>query len=146
MSFPRNPNSYTDVVPVLQAARAQGGAIYTLTSPGEAVRWRAKAFFYRTLLAQIATARSGNPPGFFPSTLWDDMVLTIIGNTVKIEFTGGSIGKLTSLSGEPVPVTPHTPVGEAEQIIRSGQSATEAAPVPLDDLEEQAQALLKKIG
>lgn len=92
MPFSKNPLTYSDVRPVLDAALAAGGGAYRLESYKHACIWRAKAYYLRKLLAegkQIA-------PGIIPSTPYDGMKLQIKDNVVYIRFNEPT-GELMSL-------------------------------------------------
>jgi hypothetical protein len=143
MSFPRNPNSYGDVVPILQAAREQGGGIYECNTIAGATTWKAKAYFYRKLLIDLATARAGNPAGFIPSTMWDDLYLTRVGTCIKIEFRA-PLGLFTTLEGVPVEVARSLPLDGTSALLQAPASLTPS--VAEDELEKEAQDLLKKLG
>ena len=90
MPLPKNINTYADVASILIPARKEGGAEYTLDSRKEAIRWRQRAYYYRTLLFQR--------DGFTP---YDNMTLTLIGvgNVIKINFDI-AVGTLRTLDGK----------------------------------------------
>lgn len=52
MPLPKNLTAYNDVAPVLGAAMAANGGSYYLSTRGEAVRWRARAYMYRKVLQE----------------------------------------------------------------------------------------------
>jgi len=88
MPLPKNINTYADVAIILEPARKEGGAEYTLDSHKEAVRWRQRAYYYRTLLYER--------DGFTP---YDNMKLTIANAVVTITFIQ-VVGSLKTLDGK----------------------------------------------
>lgn len=152
MSFSRNPNVYTDVVSVLTAARKAGGAIYTLPTAKAAVQWRARAYHYRSLLLNIARQRTGQPPGWFPSTEWDDLVLSHDPGScvVRISFME-ALGQLSTPEGEAIDIPVVKPQGGAELIVSRPLPSAPAAQsdeIDLSDasLLDEAEELRKKLG
>lgn len=115
MPMSRSLGAYYDVQQIFVAARENGGAVYTLESEKAAIRWRARAYHYRSLLAQSDERAHPNQPGYLPITPWDDIYLQCDGPKVIITF-GALKGKLTSLEGKkleakapaPVPFGPDT--------------------------------------
>lgn len=97
MSLSKNINTYSDIEKVLRAARAAGGARYTLESEGKAHRWRQRAYMFRKLL--IGQAMELALPGHIPTTPYDTMRLTIEGPTVLIRFDMDLSGQLVTLDG-----------------------------------------------
>lgn len=103
MGLSRNIHSYDDIRAVLDAALAEGGGRYTLATPGQAVYWRARAYYFRKLLYNLAEERLANAPGMTPSTPYDQMKLTLEEGTgsVLIQFIKPQ-GTLTRLDGTPI--------------------------------------------
>jgi hypothetical protein len=99
MAFSRNLNTYFDIQDVLTAARQSGGGTYELDTYGAAIRWRARAYFYRTLLRNEDHAAAGNVPSYRPTTEWDDLRLTITDNTVFIEWCAGALAQVRPAAG-----------------------------------------------
>lgn len=105
------------------------------------MNWRMRAYYYRTLLTRAARLRAGEVKGFIPTTNWDDMLLEVEGNKVKISF-GRVAGKLTDEKGkEIVPKFLPKEEGAAEGILAS-QPLTIVQQNA--DLLETASALLKE--
>lgn len=76
MSKSRNPNVYSDVAAVLDAAIAAGGdVIYQCKHYAEAYRWRARAYHLRILLRELA--EEVTPPGIAATTKYDHIFLSI---------------------------------------------------------------------
>jgi len=97
MGVSQNPNTYSDVEQVFQAARAAGGAKYELPSRGDAVYWRTRAYTYRKLLGKLsASPLTPDIPG---PTKWDDVKLTLEDKSVVIRFQGLT-GKLHALDND----------------------------------------------
>jgi len=65
MPFSKNLHTYADVEAILQACRKSGApkCNYELETRGLAVNWRARAYYYRTLLRNLAKQRL-SIPGF----------------------------------------------------------------------------------
>lgn len=150
MPFSKNINTYADVVSILTTARAHGKPVrYELSSPGAAMNWVQRAFYYRKLLTNAARARAGNVPGFIPTTDWDDVLLTREGNVIIIAF-GRVKGKLTDAEGgEELALTAAITTGsEAETIIRDIKPKAEPQPDNLDlgALESIAASLVREKG
>jgi hypothetical protein len=148
MPFSTNINTYSDVVSVLSAARAAGGAVYELPPKAMARNWVARAYYYRKLLVKAARQRAGNLPGFTPSTDWDDMRLEVTDTNVHITFRE-VVGVLRNAGGLKLEV-PFIPGdrGAAERIITQPQEAP-AQPVPDvlgDDLGLEAEDLARRLG
>ena len=89
MPLSKNINTYADVRNVLNTARVSGGAVYTLGSVNEAIRWRQRAYYLRTLLFER--------DGF---TAFDEMKLVLEANVVKISFDAAQVGTLKGLDGK----------------------------------------------
>jgi hypothetical protein len=90
------PEQYTDVAATLSAAVKKGGGKFKLSTPGQAIRWRQRAYYYRKLLT-----KQGEPLGPLAH-----MTLRIEGDeptTVIIEFAR-LVGTLTDFND--VPITP----------------------------------------
>ncbi len=73
MPLSTNVHSYDDVRAVLDAALEAEGARYELPTPGQAVYWRARAYYFRSLLLKLAAERVASAPGIAPSTPYDQM-------------------------------------------------------------------------
>lgn len=118
MGFTRSISAYALVDKVLRAARAAGGGQYTLPSRGAATNWRAKAYYYRRLLAEQDEAKNGNVPGYSGVSPFDDMSINRSPSdeaTLIISF-GLPGGVLRTADGElidtnSVPAAPAAPVG-----------------------------------
>ncbi len=104
MPLPKNINTYADVAAILEPSREEGGAEYTLGSRKEAIRWRQRAYYYRTLLYQR--------DGFTP---YDNMTLTLLGlgNVVEINFDITK-GILRSLKGKKIEPGEYTIPADSE--------------------------------
>lgn len=77
-------HSYKDVQDVLDAALAQGGGDYTLSSRGKAINWRQRAYEFRQLKLEEA-AEQKKRLGFVPATPYDNVKMTVRDCTVRIE-------------------------------------------------------------
>lgn len=143
MPLSKNINTYFDVERVLNTARAHNGIRYELNSPGAAIQFRARCYNYRKLLAEQAIARSGNPPGFVPTTLWDDMIVAQDRNLVIISF-GAVAGVLRDAEGRVVEPEPlFKDPGQAEEIL--SRAPEPAVDVTVEtDLEREARLLMEK--
>lgn len=76
MTLPKSITSYLDVKARLEEARALGGAKITFATFGAAVSFVARCYTYRKLLKEQALASMENPPpGWAPSTPWDDLII-----------------------------------------------------------------------
>lgn len=95
------PAGYADVLRILRAARNNGGAIYTLPTPGGALNWKQRAYKFRRLVQNIAQRNA--PPGIIATTEWDDMVLRHKRGECNIVIEFGTIqGELSDLTGNPL--------------------------------------------
>lgn len=146
MPLSKNLNAYYDVAQVLMTLRQAGGGFYELPTHGLAILWRTKAYYYRTLLIKAAQAKNGSVPGFVPTTDWDDMYITVVGNTVRVEF-GALKGVLKTLSGETLEaLKPAVRSNEAGEILaRTPLRPKPEEAVEIDDLEEAAKELRGKL-
>ena len=146
MPFSKNLNTYADIEAVLQACRktGQNRFNYKLETRGLAVNWRARAYYYRTLLRQQAEARL-SIPGFQPSTPWDDMTLELApgSSEVVIRFGVNITGQL-SIAGAPVEIGPVTMPEPVTEMIR------ERLEIEVDEetarLEQEARDILSRMG
>lgn len=131
MPLSTNVHSYDDIRVVLDAALEAGGARYELPDPGKAVYWRARAYYYRTLLLKLAAERLANVPGTAPSTPYDHMKLSLEkgDNVVVIEFIKPQ-GKLTGLDGKPLAVK--------SQLVKADEDE--------EELIREAERLAKELG
>lgn len=110
MSQTQNIHMYIDVAQVLDSALAAGGAVYELEDRKAAVRWRFRAYYYRTLLMKEQAKLL--PEGATPRTPYDHMVVNLEGNSCRIEVIK-PVGKLKSLAGDPLDfVAPPAPAVE----------------------------------
>lgn len=145
MPFSKNLNTYTDVEAILQACRKSGAVKcnYELETRGLAVNWRARAYYYRTLLRNLAKQRL-SIPGYEPTTDWDDMVLELLpnSNTVTIRFGVNPLGELR-IDGRAVDVAPVTPPAPITAKILETLAQEIESP---DDLEREAQAMIERLG
>jgi len=92
--LPKFSSRYPDVREVFDYALANGGARYTLDTPGKAVHWRARAYAFRKVLWGEINA-SGGPP---QPTPYDAVKITIDGSTCIIHVeTASGRGKLEPL-------------------------------------------------
>lgn len=99
MPLPNNINAYADVKAVLDPALAAGGGVYALSSDKEAIRFRARAYKFRSLAQKLAAA--GNKiKNYQPPTPYDTMLLTLDGPAVVIDVVKEPGGELTLKSGE----------------------------------------------
>lgn len=99
--------SYADVQQVLDAALRTKGARYTPPNQ-HPVRWRARAYHFRSLLMALKQKEVAAFPGVAPTTAYDSMFLTVDGNEVVIEFRNIAQGTLRTLDGKPMDVTVET--------------------------------------
>ncbi len=113
MGMSENVGAYADIEVVLSTALTNGGATYACTTPGQAIRFCQRAYFYRKLLhrvqaRQLATILDTRPT----STAYDAMILRREGDTVDIR-CGQPLGTLLDGEGnvlelpDPVPTTRH---------------------------------------
>ncbi len=122
-------HSYLDVVQVLSAAREAGGGVYHLDTPGKATSWRQRAYYYRKLLARADAAKHGNVPGYSPSTIWDDLNLTIDPTNpaaVRIQFSVIE-GKLEGLGGESLRVSKPVATSPAPRVAQEDEELLKIA-------------------
>lgn len=149
MPLSKNINTYIDVVQVLTAARERGGIVtYELRSKAAAVMWRLRAYYYRKLLTDAAIERAGSVRGFVPSTAWDDMLLEVDENKVRISF-GRVAGRITDEEGKVLqPAIVAADPGAAEHILSAVelQPKLEAEPVLDPNLLAEAAALVSQHG
>jgi len=143
MPLSKNLNTYYDVAQVLVSLRQIGGGFYELNTHGEAVMWRSRAYYYRSLLGKADRERLGNVPGYAPVTDWDDMFLTVIDTKVKVEF-GRLKGTLTGLDG--ASLEPVKPAVRKASERRETSAQPTGEPLDLSDLEAEAQDLIGKLG
>ena len=87
MSFPKALSYYTDVAKVLDQALRGGKYHYHLGSKSEATRWRAMAYFYRSLMRERGETR------------YDSIMLKIHDNMVEIAASVPPMGKLVVEEG-----------------------------------------------
>jgi hypothetical protein len=80
MSLSKNPNSYLHIKPVLDIAVENGGGIYTLESHTAALKWRAQAHAYRSIIGKTGP------------TNYDLLILSVDDNKIII--------KVAKVSGE----------------------------------------------
>jgi hypothetical protein len=156
MPLSKNINTYNDVLQVLQTARqANKPLIYTLSSPGAAVNFKSRVYYYRTLLVNAARARAGNVAGYVPTTDWDEVLVTHKKGDVSVVITFGiPPGRLTDQEGNIItPVARQSVVsaGAAEVLIAAPpqKSRNKSDPEPdfdLDELEREARQLLREQG
>lgn len=101
MSLSRALGQYLDVREILSAAVANGGARFRLSEPRHAIRWRARAYNYRTLLRE---AMQREQPELPPITEFDQLKLTIAPDdpcVVRIDIEKQE-GILTDLAGKKI--------------------------------------------
>lgn len=111
MPMPKSPRYYSDVKVVLDLALKHGGGRYKTESHKAAIRWRFRAYCYRTLLAKLDG--EGNPiPGYAPVTPYDEVELTIDDSTVIIEFREPK-GIFTPADGDAAAVITRESIDEA---------------------------------
>ena len=119
MPLPKFSSRYPDVREVFDYALANGGARYTLDTPGKAINWRARAYAFRKALWGEINASGTSLP--MP---YDGVKITIEDCTCVIHIeTATTRGILTPLSGgeiKPVPAT--------------------------DELESEAEDFAKRLG
>lgn len=89
MSLSKNLSAYSDVAAVLRTARDNGGALVDCADERAAIRWRARAYFYRSLIANSEYA---------------DLILRIEGSSVRIAFAAPV--SIRALTGEPLALVP----------------------------------------
>ena len=134
MTHSKNLGSYTDVARILDAVVAAGKpARYELETHGEAVRWRARAYRYRSLLQAKGHERALDIPGYIPTTPYDDIIISFEGPTpahreqsraLLIAFAAPT-GRLTTMDGQRI--------------------RTHAPPLAVDDLSLEAADLAKEL-
>lgn len=130
MPLSTNLHSYDDVRAVLDAALSAGGGNYTLETSGQAIYWRARAYYFRKLLQNLEKERYEGVPGMAASTPYDHLKLGLEkgSRTVTIEIMKPQ-GILTD---------------------RAGNRLDIAMPVTTDEDEEalfeQAEQLKKELG
>lgn len=106
MALSNNIGQYEDVGIVLAKALEHGGGRYRLESERAAIRWRHRAYKYRSLLLKQKREELGGFPGIQPTTPYDSLILRVEGNTVEISVNRpvGSFeapdGTTVDLSGE----------------------------------------------
>lgn len=108
MPLSKSIHMYHDIAQALTSARAAGGAVFRAETAGKATAWRQRAYYYRKLLAQADEAKHAAVPGYFGSTEWDDVTLTIDSadpTAVRIEF-GVVRGQLEALDGSTISSAP----------------------------------------
>lgn len=126
MALTRSLAAYYDVAQILATARRNGGARYRLLDDKAAIRWRARAYYYRSLLARMDELSHPEQPGYMPSTQWDDLHLSLEGPTVVIAFNVLA-GALTTLNGESISTTKHAPEAAEAPVSSLLQLATQLA-------------------
>ena len=109
MPLSKSPRSYGDVKAVLDLALEHGGGRYETESPNAAVRWRLRAYYFRSLLGKQETPI----PGYVPSTPYDEMFLTLDQEVVVIEFRKAK-GTFTAPDGTKRAITTERLEEEAE--------------------------------
>ncbi len=87
MAYPKSLTAYNDIRPVFEAAQQNAGARYTLSSIPEAIRWRGRANYYRTLLRKEGV------------TTFDDLVFALDAETIIITLRA-PLGTLSTLDGK----------------------------------------------
>ena len=106
MALSNNIGQYEDVAIVLAKALEHGGGRYRLESERAAIRWRHRAYKYRSLLLAQKREELRGFPGIQPTTPYDSLILRVEGNTVEISVNRpvGSFeapdGTIVDLSGE----------------------------------------------
>lgn len=108
MPLSKSIHMYHDIAQALTSARAAGGAIFRAETAGKATAWRQRAYYYRKLLAAADEAKHAAVPGYYGSTEWDDVTLTIDPSdptAVRIEF-GVVRGQLEALDGSTISSAP----------------------------------------
>lgn len=115
--MPLTPNiaAYYDVQVILDSARSAGGLIYTVKDAKQAIRWRSRAYYYRSLLRKADFAAHKMVPGYIPTTAWDDLFMTLDDNKVIIKF-GTIEGQMTDLDGNPIRPAPVVVPNRAEPV------------------------------
>ena len=115
MPLSLNINNYGDIQRVLATALQRGAGRLALESEGAAHYWRQRAYKYRKLLIDQQWQALGCPIGHVPSTPYDNMILTVNGTNVLIEFrvSVGTLfdpdtGERLDLSDTPIPSIPAT--------------------------------------
>ena len=122
MPLPKFSSRYPDVREVFDYALANGGARYTLDTPGKAVHWRSRAYAFRKVLWGEINASGGNSP-----TPYDAIKVTIEDCTCVIHVeTASARGVLEPL------LLGTFPIAEAN--------------ADLAELEAEAEELRKKFG
>lgn len=118
MSLPKTLGAYSDVDKVLRTALAAGGATVNFATPGKAIRFTQRAYYYRKLLlntdalmpAVVSGARLARTP-------YDTMVLRKNDTTVEIVFDASpEIVSITDQNGNALDLTsePADAIDEAD--------------------------------
>lgn len=123
MPLSRNLGQYNDVRDVLDLALANGGGRYTLSSRKAAIRWRQRAYMYRSLLREDLEIRR-KELGFTVVTPYDEVLITIDDNVAIL-----TMSKMEGIF-EPL----------------HGGPTVQPASAPADDLDAEAAALAKELG
>ena len=109
MGMSNHIGAYADIEAVLSTALANGSATYQCESPGKAIRFCQRAYFYRKLLHRLQAARLSNILDARPTaTPYDGMILRREGERVTISF-GQVLGVLLDGEGNPLSLPDPTP-------------------------------------
>lgn len=128
MPLPKFSSRYPDVREVLDYALAQGGARYTLSSPGQAKHWRARAYAFRKVLWGEINASGGSSP-----TPYDAVKITIQDSTCVIHIeTASGRGKLEPL--------------QRGELQAPAENPPDPDPFFSPLLEKEAEDLAKRLG
>src|SRR5690606_7453634 len=106
MALRNNIGQYEDVAIVLAKALEHGGGRYRLESERAAIRWRHRAYKYRSLLLKQKREELGGFPGIQPTTPYAPLILRVEGNHVEISVhppagaPGAPDGTAVDLGGE----------------------------------------------
>ena len=102
MPMPKAIGQYDDVRAVLDTALEQGGGTYELPTYRKAVRWRMRAYYFRTLMQKLE-AENAMTSVTRVRTKYDCIVLSIEDNLVTIRLNKPE-GTLRSPDGDEVDV------------------------------------------
>lgn len=92
MPLTKNQKAYADIEKVLDTALANGGGTLVLENENQVIRWRQRAYYYRTLL------RAENMV-----TKYDSMSLEADKNRIKISFAS-ALGVFITNAGKSIPI------------------------------------------
>ena len=101
-------STFSDIIPVLNAAVAAGGVTFECGSRAEAVRWRARAYSCRMTYRELQADK-----GRETASPWDAINISIEGARIFIRLAAPIIN-MTTLDGVPIDLTPKASPEEEE--------------------------------